>query len=194
MSNSTSLGLLGRLASNGSNADWERLHDIYKPFVYRWLSAYPRLSASKDDIVQEVMLVLTRELPKFERRRDGAFRSFLRQITINQLRKVARQTRKEIAISQGALNWFQSMEALADPVSSMSEKWDRDYEHTVLSRLMETVRGEFSGQHWRAFEMQAIEGQRARIVAEELQLSVNAALLAKSRVLKRLREEAVDLL
>ena len=39
-----------------------------------------------------------------------------------------------------------------------------------------------------------VGGERAARVAEELGLSENAVILAKSRVLKRLRREAGDLL
>ena len=47
-----------------------------------------------DDIAQEVMLVLMRELPVFQRQRIGSFRNWLRQIAVNQLRIAARKSKK----------------------------------------------------------------------------------------------------
>jgi RNA polymerase sigma-70 factor, ECF subfamily len=47
---------------------------------------------------------------------------------------------------------------------------------------------------WEAFQRFGVDGDPARRVAEELGLSENAVILAKSRVLKRLRQEAGDLL
>jgi RNA polymerase sigma-70 factor (ECF subfamily) len=47
---------------------------------------------------------------------------------------------------------------------------------------------------WRAFRRQVVDGAAAAAVATELGISVNAALLAKSRVLRRLRDEAGGLL
>jgi RNA polymerase sigma-70 factor (ECF subfamily) len=47
---------------------------------------------------------------------------------------------------------------------------------------------------WAAFQRVAVDGLPAARVAEELGLSENAVLQAKSRILKRLRQEAGDLL
>jgi RNA polymerase sigma-70 factor (ECF subfamily) len=56
------------------------------------------------------------------------------------------------------------------------------------------VQPEFASATWEAFRRFALDGVPASQVAAELGLSVNAATLAKSRILKRLREEAGDLL
>jgi len=60
----------------------------------------------------------------------------------------------------------------------------------VLQALMAMVRPEFTEPTWQAFRRQALDGAPARAVAAELGLSVNAVLIAKSRVLARLRQEA----
>ena len=43
---------------------WRRLDDIYRPLLRRWLHRDPRLAEEAEDVVQEVMLVLVRELPR----------------------------------------------------------------------------------------------------------------------------------
>ena len=53
---------------------------------------------------------------------------------------------------------------------------------------------EFTGPTWLAFRRQVIDGLPAAEVAAELGTSVNAVLLAKSRVLARLRKEARGLI
>jgi RNA polymerase sigma-70 factor (ECF subfamily) len=59
----------------------------------------------------------------------------------------------------------------------------------VLDQLMKLVEPSFSRSTWQAFCRQTIDGLRAPAVASELGITVNAALVAKSRVLSRLREE-----
>ena len=54
---------------------------------------------------------------------------------------------------------------------------------------MRRVRGDFAPATWQAFLRHALEGVAAADVAAELGLSLNSVLLAKSRVLKRLRGE-----
>ena len=38
------------------------------------------------EAVQAVSLVVIRELPRFQRRREGSFRAWLRKVTVNQVR------------------------------------------------------------------------------------------------------------
>jgi RNA polymerase sigma-70 factor (ECF subfamily) len=59
---------------------------------------------------------------------------------------------------------------------------------------MELVRPEFANRTWTAFRRVALDGAPARVVAAELGTTPNAVLIARSRVLARLREEAAGLL
>ena len=58
---------------------------------------------------------------------------------------------------------------------------------------MDLVRVEFADKTWRAFWRTAVEGVAAKDAAEELGVSPDAVRMAKSRVLRRLREEMPDL-
>jgi RNA polymerase sigma-70 factor (ECF subfamily) len=58
---------------------------------------------------------------------------------------------------------------------------------------MQRVRGDFAPATWQAFRRHILEGEPAARVAEALGLSLNSVLLAKSRVLKRLRQELTGL-
>jgi RNA polymerase sigma-70 factor (ECF subfamily) len=59
---------------------------------------------------------------------------------------------------------------------------------------VELIRSEFADKHWQAFFRVVVEGQAPVAVARDLQMSVNAVYLAKSRILHRVREEYADLL
>ena len=61
-------------------------------------------------------------------------------------------------------------------------------------RGLELIQGEFAERTWKAFWRVAVDGCTPADVADELGLSVNSVYLAKSRVLRRLREELGDLL
>ena len=81
------------------------------------------------------------------------------------------------------------LDELEDPKSRMSELWDQQHDQHVARRLMELVQPHFEASTWRAFRRVVLDGAKAAVVAEELGVSVNAVLLAKSRVLSRLRQE-----
>ena len=88
-------------------------------------------------------------------------------------------------------------EAYLDRLASEGElarEWDLEHDRHVFDALLKIVKPDFQPATWEAFRRFAIDGRPAADVASELGLNVNSVLLAKSRVLKRLREEAGDLL
>jgi RNA polymerase sigma-70 factor (ECF subfamily) len=59
---------------------------------------------------------------------------------------------------------------------------------------LKELRPEFSATLWKAFEEHALAGRPAGKVAAELQVATGTVYVAKSRVVKRLREELAGLL
>jgi RNA polymerase sigma-70 factor (ECF subfamily) len=190
----TSVSLLDRLREQPDDPSWKRLVDLYSPLIHSWLRRYAVQPSDADDLVQEVLGAVVRDLPRFRHdRRPGAFRCWLRTITVNRLRGFwrARQARP---VATGDSDLVQQLEQLEDPTSSLSQRWDAEHDRHVLNRLLELLEPEFAPTSWQAFRRVTLEGKRASDVAAELGLSVNAVLLAKSRVLRRLRQEAQDLI
>jgi RNA polymerase sigma-70 factor (ECF subfamily) len=183
----TSLSLLERLCDRADDAAWERFVTVYSSLLHTWLHAAGLQPADCDDLSQRALEVLVRRLPEFQHAgRPGAFRAWLRGITVNLLREFWRQrpTRESTSV----------LEQLADPRAHLSRLWDEQHDRHVLHGLLELVREEFTGSTWQAFQRLALDGVPARTVAAELDTSVNAVLIAKSRVLARLRQEAGALL
>jgi RNA polymerase sigma-70 factor (ECF subfamily) len=135
------------------------------------------------------MAVLVRELPRFQRRRSGSFRRWLRTITVRRLAAHWR-SRKDQPRPIGASPLAQ----LTDPHSELSRRWDAEHDRHVLRRLMDLVAPQFEPATLAAFRRIAFDEVAPAQVAEELGLSLNAVLLAKSRVLNRLRQEAEGLI
>jgi RNA polymerase sigma-70 factor, ECF subfamily len=178
----TSASLLDQARSRCAGA-WDRLVALYEPLLQAWLTAAGLQPADRDDLTQRVLALLVERLPAFEHNgRPGAFRAWLRGVTTNLLHEHWR--------ARPAANADSVLAQLADPEGGLSRVWDEQHDHHVLHALMELVRPEFTEPTWRAFRRVALDGMPARDVAKELDLSVNAVLIAKSRVLARLREEA----
>jgi RNA polymerase sigma-70 factor, ECF subfamily len=181
----TSASLLEQ-ARGGGPAAWEQLTRLYTPLLHAWLAAAGLQPADRDDLTQRVLVVLVRQLPAFEHNgRAGAFRAYLRGITVNLLREFWRDRPGVAADSVLA--------QLSEPATGLSRLWDEQHDRHVLHGLMEQVRPEFTEPTWRAFRRTTLEGIGAREAAAELGLTVNAVLIAKSRVLARLRQAAAGL-
>jgi RNA polymerase sigma-70 factor, ECF subfamily len=189
----TSASLLERLRTAPDEAAWRRLDDLYRPLIRRWLLRDPFLRQEADDIVQEVMSVLVRELPSFRRRRNGSFRRWLRTITAHRLAAFYR-SHKIRPVALGCPLEESPLAQLADPNSELSRQWDREHNRYVLNRLMELIAPLFEPATLAAFRRIALDGIAPARAAKELGLSLNAVLIAKSRVLSRLRQEAEELI
>ncbi|HTU93821.1 MAG TPA: sigma-70 family RNA polymerase sigma factor [Gemmataceae bacterium] len=192
--NTTPFSLLDRLKRAKPDADdWRRLHDIYLPLIRRWLSRLPGLRDEIDDLTQEILVVLFRKLPAFERRRHGSFRAWLRQITVNRTR-VFYKSRRRQPLAGGGSEIEQFLSRLEDSSSELARQWDRDHDKHVFEKLLAHVQPDFTPTTWQAFSHYALDGQTTARVAAEVGISERAVVQAKSRVLKRLRQEAGDLM
>jgi RNA polymerase sigma factor (sigma-70 family) len=185
----TSITLLERLCLQPDEDSWRTFVDLYAPLIRGWLRRYTIKEEDAEDLAQEVMAVVVRELTNFQHNQQrGAFRCWLRTVTVNQLRALWR-TRRGQNEATGNSAMAGMLDQLADPDSSLSRLWDQQHDQHVAARLMELIQPQFEAKTWQAFRRVALDGMKAAIVAQELGISVNAVLLAKSRVLNRLRQE-----
>lgn len=188
----TSQSLLLRAKTPGDSASWERLVELYTPLLRSWLARYEVQASDADDVLQEVLLTLSKELPNFDHSgRPGAFRSWLRLTLVHRLKNFWRA--RDRGPRAGIVEIEQRLEELADASSAMSMQWDREHDRHLLTRLLAQAEPHFAPQTWIAFRRVALDGAPPIEVAQDLGISVNAVFIAKSRVLGRLRREAEGL-
>lgn len=190
----TSLSLLDRLRHSSENEGWNRLADLYAPLVRVWLRRYDVQDSDANDLVQEVLLTVSRELGTFEHcGQPGAFRGWLKAILTNRLRKFWR-ARDRYPEARGDSEMDVRLAQLDDPASEMSRIWDREHDHYVLRQLLTLAEPHFEPNTWKAFCRVALEGAKPDVVAQEMGISLNSVCLAKSRVTRRLRQESAGLI
>ena len=190
----TSLSLLDRLRQSPEDADWSRLIEAYSPLLRAWLMRAEVQAADADDLVQEVLLVVHRELPKFEHnQRRGAFRNWLRQIVVHRLRNFWRSRGRLIAAGNDS-QLEEQLKQLEDDGSQLSQRWDREHNLAIARKLMELIESRFTESTRLVFRRLVVDGADADTVAAETGLSLNAIFTAKSRVLRELRRLGQGLL
>jgi RNA polymerase sigma-70 factor (ECF subfamily) len=184
----TSVSLLGRLADSPTDDDWRRLDDLYRPLLRAWTARAGVPASDADDVVQEVLHVVSTKIGEFERHREGSFRAWLRTILKNKLTDYFRDQNRQPTDSCGI-----DLDELGSPDSTLSKIWKREHDEHVLKKLLARVQGDFTPKTWEAFRRYVMEAEPAKQVAEALGVTLNCVLLAKSHVLKRLRQEAAGL-
>jgi RNA polymerase sigma-70 factor (ECF subfamily) len=186
----TSLSLLDslRVAPRGDDAAWKRLWELYAPLIRGWLRRHSILPQDQDDLVQEVLTIVLRKVAAFERvERAGAFRRWLLNITVNTLREFWR-SRRIRGVAPGDSNMADKISQLEDQNSQLSRLWEREHDQYILERLLEQVKPHFALKTWTVFCRITLDAVPVAQAAEEAGMTLNAAFIAKSRVLAKLRE------
>jgi RNA polymerase sigma-70 factor (ECF subfamily) len=193
LSETTSFSLLERASSSQDTDAWNRLVAVYAPLMRRWLRSYGVQEADAEDLIQEVLSVVLAELPSFQHNeRTGAFRNWLRRILVNRLRGFWRRRNLEPSVP-GTTSFAERLAELEDDNSNASRIWNAEHDRHVLSQLIAEVRPRVLDKTWEAFRRQVLEGERADVVAAQLDMPVNSVYVARSRVLSILRREAAGL-
>jgi RNA polymerase sigma-70 factor (ECF subfamily) len=184
----TPISLLERLRLRPDADSWQRLVDLYAPLVACWLRGLGLQAVDVEDLTQETLGILVREMPNFHHNlRPGAFRRWLRGIVLNRLRAFRRVRQPIPAGTEPSLE--QTLDRLEEPDSDLSRRWDQEHDQHVVRRLLELIEPEFEPATWRAFQMVVLENRTSQEAAAALAMSPNAVRIAKSRVLARFRQE-----
>jgi RNA polymerase sigma-70 factor, ECF subfamily len=186
----TSRSLLERVRARDRTA-WGRLVRLYGPLVYGWCRRAGLQAADAADLGQEVFAAVARGIHCFRHDRQGdTFRGWLYTITRNKLRDRSLPPGGAGAGGSDALRRLADLPAEqggGDSPTADSEELNET--KALYRRAIELVRGEHEPRNWDAFWRAFVDEQAPVDIASDLGITVNAVYLAKSRILRRLREE-----
>jgi RNA polymerase sigma-70 factor (ECF subfamily) len=157
----TPRSLLERLRVWSDPESWRRLVELYSPLLRTWLHRYDVSATDADDVVQEVLAIVVREIPNFHHDlRRGAFRRWLRNIMVNRLREFWRD-RGALRTSPQGITQEMFLSQLEDPSSPLNDFWDREHDRQILLRLMTLLEPEFEPTTWQACWQYIVADRRA---------------------------------
>ena len=188
----TSLSLLGRARANDQDA-WARLTSLYRPLVAFWCRRAGCPAEEVEDVTQEVFAAAAAGLAAFRRDRPGdSFRSWLRGITRNQVLLYFRRNHGR-TLPVGGSGVMARIQDLPDTLTDYAEGEAVEMSQ-LYRRAVGQVRGEFQPHTWDIFWRVVIDGCSPTTLAEELGTTPAAVRQAKSRVLRRLKQEMGEVL
>lgn len=182
----TRASLLLQLRDAGSNTAWDQFVAIYAPLIYSFCRKHNLQHADAADVTQEVMRSVAHSIQRFDYQpQRGKFRSWLLTITRNKV-----NTFKTAAGRRHEPRGRTSIQNLLDAVPSAAEQssWDAEYHGRLLQWAAEQVRPTIQEKTWQAFWRTTMEEEEPAQVAADLELTVGAVYVAKSRVLARLKD------
>ncbi len=184
--------LIFRLQEN-DEAAWQELVDLFAPLIFHWCSRLQLDASDSSDVMQEVFAAVSKSIAGFHAQGDGALRGWLWKITQNKVRDFYRKDNhraKAIGGSTAQLNLNQIAES--DAELSHEEMTSETETKRLVSRALKLIEHDFQETTWTAFWRATIEGHDTTWIATDLGISPNSVRQAKSRVLRRLREQLGD--
>ena len=178
----TRMSLILRLPGQADRDAWQEFVEIYEPFLYHFARRRGLQDSDALELVQEVFLGVTKSIDRWKPDPSrGQFRTWLFRIAKNQLLTHLRRRRDTTCDSAA---WT----ALPDRSESPTNNDSLAFESEVFRWASWRVQQQVQPHTWRAFWMTCVEGQAVNQVAEHLSLPRSAVYVAKSRVIRHLRE------
>jgi RNA polymerase sigma-70 factor (ECF subfamily) len=182
----TGATLFALLESPSDSGAWSRFVERYRPIIFRWCKSRGLQDADAEDVTQEVLGKFAKVAGRFiyDPTKAG-FRAWLRTVTRHALADLAgEKARAPFSGDARAQTLLEMLQSADDLEGQLDEELQRE----LLQRAMSVIRQRVEPKTWRAFEL-LVEGRSGNDVARELDLSVAAVYMAKSRIQRMLAEE-----
>ncbi|MBX7105145.1 MAG: RNA polymerase sigma factor [Gemmataceae bacterium] len=188
----TSPTLLGRLRQTpGDPAAWTEFTHRYGSMIYRWCCYWGLQEADAQDVVQNVLLELSREMREFTYDSTGSFRSWLKTVARRAWIRYQESQRRHHTSGDAA----SFLEKLRDPKAQedLLRHLEEEYERELLERALLQVQLRVKSNTFEAFRLTVFEGLSGREAAERIGMPVSHVFVAKSNVQKMVREVIAEL-
>jgi RNA polymerase sigma-70 factor (ECF subfamily) len=181
------------LLGNPTDGDcWNAFVDRYAPKIYGWCRQRGLQEADAEDVTQDVLAQLVHKLRTFTYDpQRGTFRGWLKTLTHHAWCDYL-ESRRRAGGAEGdpeILARLDMLEAREDLLQALAEVFDLE----LLAEAQARVQLQVSPRDWKIFHELAVEGRSGPEVARDLEMTVAAVLMARSRVQKKLREEVCRL-
>ena len=163
-----------------------RFFEDYAPSVFRVARRRGLSMHDADDVVQQVMVVVSAHINKFDPATYRCrFRHWIRIITNNKVTDVIRRqaARPEIALTIDH----------EETTDELDRIWEEEWYRHDLRHCLERVRYEISPKRFEAFQLYAIDGVSAEETGRRLNMTRTHVYTTRSLVIKRLRELVAEL-
>lgn len=180
--------LLVRMRDPRDARAWAEFARIYEPVVYRLARGQGLQDADARDLTQQVLMAVAARVERWDPDRSkGSFRGWLFRVARNLIVNLMINRRRHPP-GTGDSDVQRLLDERPAPDGKESAMFEVEYRRQVFRWAAEQVRGEFRETTWDAFWRTCVEGAEIQQAAEQLEISVGAVYIARSRVLARLRE------
>ncbi len=158
------------------------------PVIFRVACRHGFQIADAENLIQEVLLSISRALPQCLQREDrGSFRAWLLKIARNEA--VDMLTRRATRpLGKDGLEAERLLAEVPYYRGDLSSQFDLEYEQAVFQWAAAQVRDSVSETTWQAFWLTHVEGLSVDLAAKKLNMRTGTVYVARGRVMNRIQE------
>jgi RNA polymerase sigma-70 factor (ECF subfamily) len=184
----TRYSLIARLGHDDDQEAWREFVAIYRPAIYRIARRRGLQHADAEDLSQQVFAKARKAISRFEPDASrGRFRSWLATITQNATNNALVRKPRDLAV--GGTSILELLDRQLGVSPDRTEVLQLELRRSLFRWAAERVRSEFHESTWQAFWRTTVEGEDIAAAAAAVGVSVGSVYAARSRVIRRLKNE-----
>ena len=186
--------LINRLKNWRDQSSWQEFFDTYWKLIYGVARKTGLSDAESQDVVQETMLSVAKQMPTFRYDRSlGSFKAWLLKMTrwrvIDQVRKRGNFGSTATAGGNHSIH-AHTLEGIVDPAGGDLDKlWDAEWQKTLVEAAFARVKLRLDPEKFQIYDFYVTKGWAAEKVAEKFGISTDLVYTAKCRISEMIRDE-----
>lgn len=184
----TRYSLIARLERTDDGEAWREFVAIYRPAVYRIARRRGLQHADAEDLSQQVFTKVRRAIGSWQPDpARGRFRSWLGKIAQNATINALSRRPRDAAI--GGTSVFEVLHQQFGRDACQLDMMELEFRRSLFRWAAARIRDEFREPTWKAFWLTTVEGEEIQATASALGMSVGSVYAARSRIIRRLKQE-----
>ena len=190
----TRQSLLERLRRWDDSEGWQEFFDTYWKLIYRAALSSGLSPSEAEEVVQETVISVAKQMPAFQYKpsgQGGSFKRWLYTLTkwriVDQLRSHSRD-RSLVRSPEACDSEVDPMATIPDPVGNrLDSLWEAEWEQNLLEAALEQVKRRTDPRHYQVFYLKVVKNWSALKVARIMNVSIPQVYTVKHRVSKELK-------
>jgi RNA polymerase sigma factor (sigma-70 family) len=185
----TRASLLARLGQSDDDTSWREFFERYWRLIYQAALREGLSDADAQDVVQEVVLQVSRQIGGFRYDPQRSFKGWLLRTTHWKVMDVhRRRTRGGGRHAADPGEPVVCAEEASVP-GELEARWDAEWESALMQAGLASLRREVRAEHFQVFDLLVLQGRPASVVATVLGVNLATVYVVKHRLGKMLKAE-----
>jgi RNA polymerase sigma factor (sigma-70 family) len=174
----TRKSLLMRVKDSSDEKAWDDFVAYYKNFIYHILHRIGMRSADIDDLVQEILIKLWKNLESYDAEK-GLFRAWLNTIVRNTAYNYFESAKRRRDLLENERQFAETLRTM--PASDLEKIIEDEWSKYITSFALDRLKNIFSGKAIEVFSL-SLDGYSTDEIAEKLSLTRDSVYTLRNRV------------